>query len=54
MTNLIVMDNGDDGNTPALLFIDQTDHDRAIDSIEGRAARLIRSSYALHEAVAAA
>src|SRR4029453_18954753 len=30
MTDFIVMDNGDDGNTRALLFVDQIDHDRAI------------------------
>jgi len=53
-TDLIVTDNGDDGNTCALLFSDQIDHDRAVDGIQGRAARLIPSSYALHEAVAAA
>jgi hypothetical protein len=44
------VDNGDDGNTCALLFVDQIDHDGAVNGIEGR----IRSSYALHEAVAAA
>ncbi len=48
------MDNGDDSNTRALFFIGQIDHDRAVDGIQGRAARLIPSSYALHEAVAAA
>ena len=48
------MDNGDDGNTRALLFIDQIYHDRAIGGIQRRATRLIPSSYALHEAVAAA
>jgi hypothetical protein len=48
------VDNGDDSNTRALLFIDQIDHDRAVDGIEGREIRLIPSSYALHEAVAAA
>jgi hypothetical protein len=54
MTDLIVMDNGDDGNTRALLFIDQIYHHRAIGGIQRRATRLIPSSYALHEAVAAA
>jgi putative phosphonate metabolism protein len=34
MTDLIVMDNGDNGNTRTLLFVDQIDHDRAIDAIE--------------------
>jgi len=41
MTDLIVMDNSDDGNTRALLFIDQTYHDRAVDGTAGRATRLI-------------
>src|SRR5436305_10092412 len=36
--------------TPAHLFVDQIDHDGAVSGIEGR----IRSSNALHEAVAAA
>jgi hypothetical protein len=54
MTDFIVMDNGDDGNTRALLFVDQIDHDRAIGGIEGRATRLIPSSYAPRKAVAAA
>src|SRR5438093_6912684 len=48
--DLIVVDNGDDGNTCAHLFVDQIDHDGAVSGIEGR----IRSSNALHEAVAAA
>jgi len=40
MTDLIVMDNGDDGNTRALLFVDQIDHDRAIGGIQ-RSRRLV-------------
>jgi len=39
-TDLIVMDNGDDGNTPALLFVDQIDHDPAIGGIQ-RSRRLV-------------
>src|SRR6266849_6353672 len=54
MTDFIVMDNGDDSNTRALFFIGQIDHDSTVDGIKGRVTRLIRSSYALHEAVAAA
>jgi hypothetical protein len=53
MTDFI-KDNGDDSNTRALLFIDQTDHEGAVDGIEGRATRVIRSSYSRHETVAAA
>jgi len=34
------MDNGDDGNTPALLFVDQIDHDPAIGGIQ-RSRRLV-------------
>jgi hypothetical protein len=34
------MDNGDDGNTRALLFVDQIDHDRAIGGIQ-RSRRLV-------------
>jgi hypothetical protein len=54
MTDFIVMDNGDDGNTRALLFVDQIYHDRAIGRIQGRATRLIRSARAPRKAVAAA
>jgi len=54
MADFIVMDNGDDGNTRALLFVDQIYHDRAIGRIQGRATRLIRSVRAPRKAVAAA
>jgi hypothetical protein len=30
------MDNGDNGNTRALFFVDQVDYDRAIGGIQGR------------------
>jgi putative phosphonate metabolism protein len=36
MTDFIVMDNGDNGNTRALFFVDQVDYDRAIGGIQGR------------------
>ena len=46
MTDLIVMDNGEDGNTWTLLFIDQIDHKGAVGGVEGPGIRLVRSSYA--------
>src|SRR5258708_39473854 len=40
-TDLIVVDNGDDGNTRALLLVDQIHYDRAIGGIE-RSRRLVQ------------
>jgi hypothetical protein len=34
MANLIVMDDGEDGNTRPLLFIDQVYHDGAVGGIQ--------------------
>jgi len=53
MTDLIVMDNGEDGNTWTLLFIDQIDHKGAVGGVEGPGIRPGPFILRRHEVVAA-